>query len=61
VTEWREYRELKEIEQSLNEANDRLNSIEAALADQSSKLDQLLLALIPPEAAKSLKVTIKEL
>jgi len=49
VSEWREYRELREIEQALNEANDRLNSIEAAVADQSAKIDQLLAVLIPPQ------------
>jgi hypothetical protein len=49
VSEWREYRELAQIEKALNEANDRLNSIEAALADQSGKIDQLLQALVPIE------------
>jgi hypothetical protein len=49
MSEWREYREIEEIERALNQTNDRLNSIEAALADQSAKLDQLIEALIPTE------------
>lgn len=49
MSEWREYRELREIEKALNEANDRLTSIEAAIADQSAKLDQLIEVIIPPE------------
>jgi hypothetical protein len=49
MSEWREYREIEEIERALNEANDRLNSIEAAIADQSAKLDQILQVLVPTE------------
>jgi hypothetical protein len=65
MSEWREYRELEDIERELNSlvaqakaSNDRLSAIEATQDDIAVDVSALLKALVPPDvAAQSLILT----